>query len=182
MGMDFGDILDEWDLLTSEPQGTKKKLRQKTRASPKTEKPVAASPVKPKPVHPLTQWLAENEVYDKDAGYDEEDTAADITERKYRKRLLRKRADAMIDLHGLDKFQSWSKLETFFENSKNHGLKKLLIIHGKGNHSPGEAVLKDIVKRYIKVCPFAGESGHEKPEYGGSGVTWVLLKNNRPGG
>ncbi|MDR2519008.1 MAG: Smr/MutS family protein [Spirochaetaceae bacterium] len=175
--MDFGDILDEWDQLTSKPQGTKKKLKQNARASSKTETPRAAPPVKPAPVHPLTQWLAENEVYDKDQG-DDEAEAADSTEQKYRKKLLRKRADAMIDLHGLDKLQSWNKLIAFFENSKKHGLKKLIIIHGKGNHSPGEAVLKDIVKRYIKICPFAGESGHEKPEYGGSGVTWVLLKND----
>jgi DNA-nicking Smr family endonuclease len=49
-----------------------------------------------------------------------------------------------------------------------------MIIHGKGNHSRGEAVLGRTVREFIEHCPFAGESGHGRE--GGTGTTWVLLK------
>ncbi|MDR1238533.1 MAG: Smr/MutS family protein [Treponema sp.] len=93
-----------------------------------------------------------------------------------RRRLLAKRADAVIDLHGLIRDEAWSSLEKFFNDGKRRGFEKLLIIHGKGNHSPGEAVLSRTAREFIEQCPFAGESGCGNAASGGSGVTWVILK------
>jgi DNA-nicking Smr family endonuclease len=93
-----------------------------------------------------------------------------------RRRLLSKRADAVIDLHGLTRDEAWNSLEIFFHDGKQRGFEKLLIVHGKGNHSRGEAVLNRTAREFIERCPFAGESGHGSAALGGTGATWVILK------
>jgi DNA-nicking Smr family endonuclease len=93
-----------------------------------------------------------------------------------RRRLLNIKPDAIIDIHGLNGETAWLELDRFFENAKKSGYEKVRVIHGKGNHSPGESVLGRTVRQFIEQCSFAGESGFEKSTNGGSGATWVLLK------
>ena len=93
--------------------------------------------------------------------------------------LLRKKPDAVLDLHGLTGGEAWTSLETFFENSRNMEFEKVLVIHGKGNHAHNEGVLKETTRRFIERCSFAGESGYSSARDGGTGATWVLLKNQR---
>jgi DNA-nicking Smr family endonuclease len=101
-----------------------------------------------------------------------------------RRRLLKKRPDGTIDLHGLSREEAWEALVHFFDNAKAHKLEKLLVIHGKGNHtgtttgfgSGSQGVLKNTVRDFIEHCPFAGESGYSNASLGGAGSTWVLLK------
>jgi DNA-nicking Smr family endonuclease len=134
----------------------------------------------------LDKWerqYAGNVVYDKDAVL-----SGDIASSRKRNangsrrhRLLRKKAEASIDLHGLNIHEAWIALDAFFGNSRTNGFEKVLIIHGKGNHS-NEAALKDLSKRFIESCPFAGESGYSSAREGGRGATWVILKEaNVPG-
>jgi DNA-nicking Smr family endonuclease len=113
-----------------------------------------------------------------DAGKPPEETSKFPAETgpERRRRLLSKQADAVIDLHGLTRDEAWSSLEIFFNDGKRRSFEKLLIIHGKGNHSRGEAVLNRITREFIERCPLAGESGHGNAASGGSGVTWVILK------
>jgi len=153
--MDFGDILDNWEKL--------------------------------KP---------ENRVYDKDTGAS---AASGLTgsnrsaaggdfealrkiNHKRRIRLLHKRPEAALDLHGLTCEEAWTALQNFFGNSRQKGLEKVLIIHGKGNHwasdSSNAGVLRDLSRRFIETCPFAGESGNPSAKEGGSGATWVILKQS----
>jgi DNA-nicking Smr family endonuclease len=117
-------------------------------------------------------------VYDKDA--DAETAAAyasGAAAGEQRHRLLRKPPDAIIDLHGLTQEEALNALELFFKNSRHQRFEKLRVIHGKGNHSCGEAVLKQLTQDFIARCPFAGESGHGDAKSGGSGATWVILKS-----
>jgi DNA-nicking Smr family endonuclease len=93
-----------------------------------------------------------------------------------RRRLLARKPDAILDLHGLTQDDAWSSLTAFFDDAKQRGLEKVLIVHGKGNHSAGFGPLKKLVKDFLQRCPQAGESGHNPPAGGGSGATWVLLK------
>lgn len=122
------------------------------------------------------QGSGRQELYDKDAGTAMEDNGSG--ERRYR--LLRKKPDASIDLHGLTRDEAWTALEAFFENSRRNGFEKVLIIHGKGNHRneiPGnEGALRDLSRQFIESCSFAGESGHSSARQGGTGTTWVILK------
>jgi DNA-nicking Smr family endonuclease len=163
--MNFGDILDQWDQQSRKSSGKGKK-------SPAGQNPAGQEPER---TDPLTVWLRRNGIYDKDAG---DPAAAETAESpaSRRRRLRASRPDAVLDLHGLNRDEAWLSLENFFRAGKQRGLEKLLIIHGKGNHSPGEAVLSRTVREFIERCSFAGESGHGDAASGGSGATWVLLK------
>jgi DNA-nicking Smr family endonuclease len=114
-------------------------------------------------------------VYDKDAELaDRPESSA-----SRRRRLLHKSPDASIDLHGLTRDEAWNTLDSFFNDAKTKELEKLLIIHGKGNHTIAEgqeAILKKTVRDFIERCPFAGENGSSNGSSGGAGSTWVLLK------
>ena len=146
--MDFGDILKKWE-------------KQKGSIAHNKNDSMEA-------------LLRETDIYDKDA-------AAESSRRdsaRSRRHLRAKKADASLDIHGLTRNEAWSALERFFENAKAEDMKKILVIHGKGLHSKGDAVLGGTVRDFIEHCPFAGESGREKGASGGSGVTWVLLKGH----
>ena len=151
--MDFGEILNKWE-------------KQNVRAG-------AAK----KNTFPMNNWLDGNDIYDKDADPAPENTDENIARGYRRSRLLRKKPDASIDLHGLNTEEAWITLETFFENSRMTGHEKVLIIHGKGNHQNSESVLRDLSKKFIESCSFAGESGYSPARDGGRGSTWVILKD-----
>jgi DNA-nicking Smr family endonuclease len=123
----------------------------------------------------MDKWLSVNGVQDKDG--EEKDKQTDMQEK--RRRLRNKKPDAELDIHGKTSDEAWLIQETFGGNSREKGHEKLLIIHGKGNHSAGEAVLKRVVMDFIERCPFAGESGRGKASTGGEGATWVLLKETK---
>jgi DNA-nicking Smr family endonuclease len=161
--MNFGDILDQWD-KQDRPAGTGKKP-----AAAGTAAGTGQGPEKP---DPLNRWLRENGVPDKDR---DSQTAPESPAQR-RRRLHAKAPDAVLDLHGLSRDEAWLALEDFFRAGIQRGLEKVRIIHGKGNHSNGEAVLSRTVREFIERCPSAGESGSGDAAAGGSGVTWVLLK------
>jgi DNA-nicking Smr family endonuclease len=147
--MDFGEILKKWE-------------------NRQTGKPVLPNTSQKSD---METWLKNNEIIDKDA-----DTQRNFAPGEKRRRLLNKKPDDVFDIHGLTSEKAWSLLEQFFENAKNNGCEKLRIIHGKGNHTQGEAILGSIVKKFIEQCSYAGESGYENSSNGGTGATWVLLK------
>ena len=120
----------------------------------------------------INTWLEENEVYDKDANMKSASFAGEK-----RRRLMRLQPDGIIDIHGYTSEKAWLALDQFFTDAKDSGFEKLRIIHGKGNRSQGEAVLGRTVRRFIEQCPFAGENGFEKSANGGTGATWVFLKD-----
>jgi len=120
----------------------------------------------------LDKWISVNGVQDKDI----EDRDKQMSAQEKRRRLRNKKPDAELDIHGKTRDEAWQELETFFGDAKEKGFEKIIIIHGKGNHSPGESVLKRVVMDFIERCPFAGESGRGKAASGGEGATWVLLK------
>ena len=142
----------------------------------------------------LDKWekqTPDNFIFDKDAavlteGTDNRLDGQGKASGERRSRLLRKKPDAYIDLHGLTQDEAWGRLEAFFDESHNKGFEKVQIIHGKGSHAisgisgpviASEAVLRDLSRRFIENCSFAGESGHCPAREGGSGATWVILKS-----
>ena len=156
--MDFGEILEIWD---------KQQKKESQPLQPRQKEQRTAEKV-----NPINAWLRVNGVYDKDQ---EEGNALSPGER--RRRLLAKQPDAELDLHGLTADEAWNALDAFFIQSKNRGFAKIRIIHGKGNHSDGDGVLRAQVKRFVENCPYAGESGYGTAKTGGTGSTWVILKN-----
>lgn len=184
--MDFGDILDDWDRQTAKPAG-KKAIHAEEKARAQAENLQKALTAKENPpatgksggardaskaVDPLTAWLRVNGIQDKDAAAEEE--ALSAAERRHALRM--KAPDAAIDLHGLTRDEAWLRLSSFFAASLRQGAEKVLVVHGKGNHSEGEAVLKRTTREFVERCPFAGESGQADSRSGGAGATWVILK------
>ncbi len=86
---------------------------------------------------------------------------------------------AHIDLHGLNAEQAKEAFTSFLKASVNAGKRAVLIIHGRGLSSPGEAVLKNKVHEWLShgywrkwVIAFASAQLHD----GGAGATYVLLR------
>lgn len=105
------------------------------------------------------------------------DSRAHIFKNPSRKTIRRMAPQESIDLHGYTVDEALSEVETFLKQAKRRGLKKVLIIHGKGRHSEeGESVLRSRVRTYLASSPLCGETGVPQPSLGGEGAVWVILR------
>jgi DNA-nicking Smr family endonuclease len=86
------------------------------------------------------------------------------------------RPEAELDLHGLRADEVGRALEGFLSASRRGGLRKVLIIHGKGKHSQGEPVLRRLVRAHLERSSHAGSFGQAERGLGGSGALWVILR------
>lgn len=176
--MDFGDILDAWDKETAKPRGKPKKpatangLTHSDSSSGITGSDDAGATKNLPVANPVDVWLRRYGVTDKDA---EPDAHREPAHDK-RRRLRTMRSEASIDLHGLARDEAWIRLEAFFADCVRRNLQKVLIIHGKGTHSPDDPVLRTMVQHFLEKNSHAGESGFSAPKDGGNGSTWVILK------
>ena len=184
--MDFGDILEQWD----KEQKNKNKPKKENQKSHKLANALSIdekNAIKQgysyeqvmqqdneRRANPMTVWLNRYGTVDKDKIADEAEKEALLSNREYLKNL---RPEAVIDLHGLTKDEAWQKLNGFVGECKRKGLRKILIVHGKGNHSHGsDPVLGPMVRLFIEQDSRLGSSGHADRNNGGNGATWVLLK------
>ena len=128
----------------------------------------------------LDQWNRQSPpsrlFHDKESDANDENTR-DFAARR-RRRLMRKAPDAVVDLHNMNQTEAWTVLDNFFRQGRDRGFEKLQIIHGKGSHEGSDGVLRNMTRKYIESCPFAGESGYNLGAAGGSGSTWVFIKDS----
>lgn len=183
--MSFGDILKDWDELRKE-EDRKKRMRGEAAgkgdarsagdgaSAPKAPTPTTREPASTTREQVLA-YLNRYGAQDKDAELDREAEEADSA-RAERDRIARMRPEASIDLHGMTEESALESLRAFLEDSRRRGYRKVLIIHGKGNHSEGDPVLKRAVRRLLEGYPGAGRSGKAGKEHGGSGATWLILR------
>jgi DNA-nicking Smr family endonuclease len=183
---DFGSILDDWDKRAAMPDpkkapavagggGAAGTAAAGTAAagSAAAARPVGADAgANARKVDPLSAWLRIHGVQDKDSLVQDEE----LSREERRRRLIEKRPDAVVDLHGLTRDEAWERLGNFFSDARRRGLEKVLIVHGKGNHSQGEAILKRTTREFIERCAYAGSHGHASSTSGGTGATWVIVK------
>jgi DNA-nicking Smr family endonuclease len=83
---------------------------------------------------------------------------------------------AELDLHGLSGLEAERAIEAFVLEARGRGLSKVLLIHGKGNHSTGEPVLERVVRSFLEKCPHTGAFGKADRARGGRGATWVRIR------
>ena len=83
-----------------------------------------------------------------------------------------------IDLHGLVEDEAEAELVEFLEGSRRKGLSCVKVIHGRGLRSPGEPVLKNMVKRLLRgsLSKHVRAYASAPQKDGGLGATYVLLK------
>lgn len=121
----------------------------------------------------MNNWLDSKESWN---NYKKDEQAV-VSSVGQNKSFLRKQApEAEIDLHGRTIDESEHLLSEFLKGSSRRGIRKVLVIHGKGKHSKDGPVLGRWVKHYLEISPLCGESGHPDNRDGGSGATWVILK------
>lgn len=166
--MNFEEILNQWEAQTQHPYG-KKKIRKEAK---NTDAVYAAE--NNQTINPMDYWVRRYGVYDKDAENTEIISIFDNLAEKRRLRAMRPQAE--IDLHGMTLEEAYGALVTFFDDAVRRKYQKVLIIHGKGNHSQNGPVLARFVQKFLEANAHAGETGHPKGRDGGSGSTWVILK------
>ena len=84
-----------------------------------------------------------------------------------------------LDLHGMTSDEALMRLKSFIEGSRRKGLKCVLIVVGKGNHSEGgKSVLHPIVETWLKGEGKTQTSKYKNapPKLGGRGAIQVWLK------
>jgi DNA-nicking Smr family endonuclease len=104
-----------------------------------------------------------------------------------RKHLVRLRrgevpVDLRVDLLGLVAKEARRRLAAELERAQAAGLRCVLVVHGRGLHSEGPAVLREGVAEWLGAAPLAGRVmafASARPEDGGSGATYVLLRRVR---
>jgi len=85
--------------------------------------------------------------------------------------------DSRLDLHGYTQERASKELNLFLDHALSLGSKMLIIIHGKGQRSTGEAVLKPLVQHWLAQQPSVLAWCPAQPRHGGSGASYVYLRN-----
>lgn len=184
--MDFGDILEQWDASlkkAAEPKRQSQVSRKKANALTKEEREAKRQGYSyeqimeqdsKKRIHPMELWLRRYGTIDKDKISEEKQQAERYADASYIKSLA---PQAVIDLHHLTREEAWDRLNVFVASCCKKRLRKILIIHGKGNHSNGsDPVLGPMVRLFIEQDKRLGASGHPDRNHGGNGATWVLIR------
>lgn len=196
--MDFGDILNQWDSqqkqhktksIPKEKQVSSKKANAgfieagfatKAEADKNTivQKKTVSQQMKEdsqKKINPMELWLRRYGTVDKDKAIEQYQQNQKMQSHDYIKSMP---IDAYLDLHGLTRDEAWPRLESFTADCIRRGMKKIMFIHGKGNHSASsDPVLGELVRLFIEKNKMLGTSGHPNRTQGGSGATWVMIKN-----
>jgi DNA-nicking Smr family endonuclease len=88
--------------------------------------------------------------------------------------------DGRLDLHGQSAAGAQKSLETFLAKQRQRGERCVLVVHGKGEHSPGQVgVLRGEMAAWLSqggasVHVDAFATAHD--EDGGEGAVYVLLR------
>jgi DNA-nicking Smr family endonuclease len=118
--------------------------------------------------HPMEKWL--KDFPPPSAAEREKENSEDAKEKKFG--LF----PAKLDLHGMTRDTARRRLQDFIRNSARGGLRKVLVIHGKGLNSEGEAVLPQLVRTELERNPFVVDFGAADLSQGGAGALEVFLR------
>jgi DNA-nicking Smr family endonuclease len=91
----------------------------------------------------------------------------------------KQRVPDQIDLHGFTREEAALRLRGFIRNSVRRGLRKVLVIHGRGLNSPGAAVLPAMVHSELEQNPYVLDFGAATPTDGGAGAMQVFLQRDK---
>lgn len=95
-------------------------------------------------------------------------------QRKIRKGQLP--IDDQIDLHGLNQKQAIAALDAFVHNAVSAQFRLLVLIHGKGDRSGGEAVLKPLARHWLGQKSAVLAWCPAQAKHGGAGASYVYLR------
>lgn len=89
----------------------------------------------------------------------------------------RYRIDAELDMHGMTVDQARLTLTDFIKHCLASGARCIRIVHGKGHGSSSKLpILKNKVNSWLRQCDEVLAFSSARPEDGGAGALYVLLK------
>ncbi|MDH3379769.1 MAG: Smr/MutS family endonuclease [Gammaproteobacteria bacterium] len=89
--------------------------------------------------------------------------------------------EAELDLHGYTSSEARVHIIEFLNDAQAHGWRCVRIIHGKGLGSPGrQPILKSKLNSWLKKRDEVLAFASARPEHGGTGAVYVLLKKPKP--
>ena len=98
--------------------------------------------------------------------------------RKLRRGLIP--IDARLDLHGMRAEEARAAMETFLRDQRVRGERCVLVVHGKGVHSPGgSGVLRGEISAWLsqgRASEHVGAFATATLDDGGEGAVYVLLR------
>ncbi len=102
-----------------------------------------------------------------------------VQEGVYRKLRLGKYApDAVLDLHRKTVEQARQEVFEFVRECLRHGVRTVMILHGKGDRSDTPALLKSYVNKWLPELPQVMAFHSAQRHHGGAGALYVLLKKS----
>lgn len=100
-----------------------------------------------------------------------------VQEGVYRKlRLGKYEPQSRLDLHRVTLRDARIQVIDFLNTGYQHGLRTVLITHGKGYHSVTPGRLKSYVLHWLEEWDLVLAFHSAKPWHGGAGATYVLLR------
>lgn len=96
-----------------------------------------------------------------------------------RKTLEKMESQACLDIHGMISAEARKSIESSILKWWRKGVRRALIIHGKGKHSQGKAVLKPMVWEILEHHEKVADFGEARKKEGGAGATWLTLTISR---
>jgi len=176
------DLAFEMHMRDVRPLGKKStRIPATASAVEKVEKPKKTADLDAPAREALASLLASGLRFEvADDGVTVEGRRIDVDPRELRRlRTQRYAIDGKLDLHGLSRDRAKSAVVEFVARKRREGDRALLIVHGKGTHSPrGEAVLRGEIGAWLSqssaakdVLAFASLVEHDDT----SGAVTVLL-------
>ncbi len=102
-----------------------------------------------------------------------------VQEGVYRKlRLGKYSSEAALDLHRKTLQQARKEVYEFIRDSYRFGLRTVMILHGKGERSNPQALLKSYVNKWLPSMPEVMAFHSAQKKDGGAGALYILLKKN----
>ncbi len=89
------------------------------------------------------------------------------------------RPEARLDMHGFRLEEAADALAHFVHESRESGIRSVLIIHGKGGRFNEPPILKNHVNHWLKQLPDVLAFHSAIPRDGGHGAVYVLLNQRK---
>jgi DNA-nicking Smr family endonuclease len=165
------EALLDWAMRDVKPR----RRRAKPPARPAPAAPVAKAAPAPPPSAPRPRALPPLDPEGPTAGLDKR------TAERFARGAMR--IDGRLDLHGLHQAEAHRELAGFIADSFAAGRRLVLVITGKGG-GPAESrgVLRSAAPRWLNEAPLREKIlavREARPQHGGSGALYVLLKRRR---
>ena len=88
--------------------------------------------------------------------------------------------DLEVDLHGLRRGEARDRLRDELRDAHGAGARCVLVIHGRGSRSPGDAVLRGALPAWLAEPPLGAlVLAFAASEHHAGGATYVLLRRSR---